>query len=86
MTRTDQKILFTALAFLAVLMKGEDTERKDEAQKVVTLAEYIEAFCVERIGDLMPQPPEASAEETDALIKRHIQDLKQRHETRLPGD
>lgn len=86
MTRTDQKILFTALAFLAVAAKGERGGEKTEADKVKALAAYIESFCLEHIGGAMLLPPDAGVEQTDQLIERHIQALKTQQETQLPED
>jgi hypothetical protein len=81
MTRTDQRILFTALAFVAVLMRGGASNSKKDTQKIRQLADSIGAFCREETGE-----PGPATEETDRIIERHIEDLKEREETRLPED
>jgi hypothetical protein len=44
MTRSDFQILFTALGFLAVVMKG-DSSKKDGAKQAKAMATMIEVFC-----------------------------------------
>lgn len=84
MTRTDQKILFTALAFLAVMIKDEKKTRMDETTKVRQFASCIETFCFETVGDAMLLPPlEAGTVQIDQLIERHIQELKRKENTNL---
>lgn len=88
MTSVDQKTFFTALGFLAVAMKGENPERENEAERVRQLASLIESFCAEHVcnptsSDL---PDMNSIAEIDRLIGSHIQNLRQKEETRLPED
>lgn len=47
MTRQDQKVLYSALSFLAVILKDETGEASAMAQRAVKLAELMEAFCEE---------------------------------------
>ena len=47
MTHIDRRILFTALTFLAVSMKGRD--ETDLAELVLQLASLIEAFVAKHI-------------------------------------
>ena len=87
----DQKLLFTTIAFLAVVLKDGDSLTAGSVVKVHKLAEVLESFCVENV----PQPFVASslglaeengAEKIDALIERYKKDLTQKQETILPED
>ena len=42
-THNDQKVLFTALGFLAVVLKGEPVA--DQAERALAIAGLIESFC-----------------------------------------
>ncbi len=44
MTRTDHQIIFTALGFLAVILR-EDVPRDKQALRATTIAGLIESFC-----------------------------------------
>lgn len=91
MTNVDQNTFFTALAFLAVVMKGENPEHKNEAGQVMQLAGLIESFCAEHISNV-PNPASfdlpnmTNIAEFDRLIESHIQNLRQKEETHLPED
>jgi hypothetical protein len=43
MTRTDYKVIFTALGFLAVIL--DNVPRDRQASRATALAQLIEAFC-----------------------------------------
>lgn len=43
MTRTDQKILFTSLGFLAVILNDAPKDR--QAMRATAIANLIESFC-----------------------------------------
>jgi len=49
MTRHDQQILFTALAFLAVVQKDGEKATEGSAQKVMMLARLLGEFCAENV-------------------------------------
>lgn len=48
--RIDQKTFFTALAFLAVVLKGKDANMRGAVNQVRQLSSLIEAFCAETIA------------------------------------
>lgn len=88
MTRYDQQILFTALAFVAVVTK-EGGDRTDSSQSITQLARLLEDFCRENVPPLIRQiefTEENGTRELDERINRHIRELRQQHETRLPDD
>lgn len=66
MTRSDFQILFTALGFLAVVMKGKKAQ-KDGAKQARELAKLIEAFCRTSRPDLFGN--EAEEAELDQMIE-----------------
>jgi|GEM_PF-4419471 len=47
MTRQDQKSLYAALGFLAVIIKDDGGDAGDMACRAMKLAELFEAFCEE---------------------------------------
>lgn len=49
MTQNDQKILFTALAFIAVVLKDGEKLQKGSAWKVRKLAELLDDFCTKEV-------------------------------------
>jgi hypothetical protein len=69
MTRDELQILFTALGFLAVVMKGENAN-KDDAKQAKAMAALIEAFCQAAHPELFDDGAEA------AELDRIIEDLK----------
>jgi hypothetical protein len=66
MTRSDIQILFTALGFLTVVMKGENTKRNG-AKQAMAMASLIQAFCQTSHPDLFGD--EAKEAELDQLIE-----------------
>ncbi len=50
MTRTDHRIIFTALGFLAVIMRN-DLPQDKRALRAASIADLIEAFCLVEIPD-----------------------------------
>jgi hypothetical protein len=49
MDRADHKMMFTAMAFLAVLQKGGKLSEQETAEQVKKLSDLIEAFCSEHV-------------------------------------
>lgn len=87
MTRTDRKILFTALAFFAVVTKGKNASEPHDTSWVLKLAGLVENFCAEHVSCVLG----GAADETgtlavDEIIERHIGELREKEETRLPED
>lgn len=88
MKDVEPKTLFTALAFLAVVQKGEDAGDPSAAKDIRRLAGLIETFCAESavrrstLSSETSETPEAAV--IDQVIARHIQDLQDKQETRLP--
>jgi hypothetical protein len=87
MMRIDQKTFFTALAFLAVVQKGKDAGENETAEQIRQLANLIEAFCADNVVSILAvRSEDTDAAAIDLAIERHIQELQQKQETRLPED
>ena len=87
MTRIDQKILFTALAFLSFAMKGKTADEADMAGQVMRLAELIQTFCTENVDQgLLYKAENENTIPVDALIEKHIAELRDNEQTTLPSD
>ena len=78
---TEQKTLFTALAFIAVLIRDNDIGAKDDANRVRHLAAAIESFCAETVGKTLP----VSADEMNAETCAHFIDrlVSDNHKNRI---
>lgn len=87
MTRTDRKILFTALAFFAVLAKGRDANSAEEAEQIRQLAALAENFCARNAGGMYGTTAnEADDRSLDAMIVRLVGDLRDKEVAHLPED
>lgn len=91
MTRYDQKVLFTALAFVTVLLQDGSNLSNSSANKINIFARLIGEFCAENIARSSDDVATAHVEDNnapriDAAIEMHIQELRDRHETVLPDD
>ncbi len=88
MTRTDFKVLFTALGFLAVVMKGENANN-DGADKARKLAGLIEEFCIvthpEQFGRC-DQVPSVSSTTINDMINHFKGQLVNKGDASLPHD
>lgn len=49
MTSRDQKIIFNALGFLAVILKGTETNQEESAEQARKLARLMEEFCEDNV-------------------------------------
>jgi hypothetical protein len=49
LTRTEQRVLFTAIAFAAVAQRQDNLETPAATEKIRVLAELIERYCVETV-------------------------------------
>jgi hypothetical protein len=88
MTRLDKKILFTALAFVAVAGRETDAASSRPAAAAVTkIADLIEEFCEENaVSCMQPVSDEPGGLLLDEMIERQKRELREREETRLPED
>jgi len=50
MSRNDRQILFTALGFLAVVLR-EDVPKEKQAMRALAMADLIESFCRSSLPD-----------------------------------
>lgn len=87
MTRDDRKVLFNALAFFAVIMRGKESGSAEAAEDMSCLASLAEAYCNENAIKV----PASVCDETGALlidqiIAQHMTELRQHEMTRLPED
>lgn len=87
MTRTDRKILFTALAFFALITRGKNAGDRRKAARVLKLAGLVEAFCMEHVPSMLwITTDETGSSVVDQLIDQHIRELREKQETVLPSD
>src|ERR1700737_4191479 len=86
MTRTDYKIIFTALGFLAVIL--DNVPRDKQAMRATAIAQLIEAFCAASVPDaFMSDAPEgASTARTEAPLQRYIAQLRDTGSAQLSHD
>lgn len=83
MTLDDRNILFTALAYVLVVMK-EGSAPNDMTAQISQYVGRIEALCTtDSSCGLLSANARDTAEETDRMIERHVRELKQREETHL---
>jgi hypothetical protein len=79
--RIDEKLLYTALAFVAATPKGAT------AADVLKLAELVKAFCDEHVRQVgLSGGSDEASESVDALIEKHVRELRDQEITRLPDD
>jgi hypothetical protein len=89
MTRIDQQIFYTALAYIAVYLK--DPQEAHQAEPAKTLARHIELYCRENIENVFPPVSigfvnAPGMEEIDQAIDQHIAELRLTETTILPQD
>ncbi len=86
MTYTDKRILFTALAFLAVVIKGKESSAAEAAaEQVRQVAELIEAYCMGNVANVSGAVSEyTEASEIDQLIEAYVIELRDDEAARLP--
>jgi hypothetical protein len=86
MTRTDRKVIFTALGFLAVILDNVPRER--QALRATALADLIEGFCVTTMPEaFMSEAPEASrTAETEQLLELYIAELRETGSAQMAFD
>ncbi|MDD3287582.1 MAG: hypothetical protein PHX43_01060 [Alphaproteobacteria bacterium] len=90
MTRTDQQLIFTALGFMAVLMRGE-IDQNDSAKRARGIAWLIEEFCLNsqssNIGDAKDCfSDDLTDNQVDGLIDNFKATLRDKGEATLPED
>jgi hypothetical protein len=90
LTRYDRQTIFTALAFVAVLLKDDGGIQSSEA-RIQKFANLLGQFCDDKIHSLIKLQEEAFddktvATNTDDLIDKHIQELHEYKSTDLPED
>jgi len=64
LTRTEQRMIFTALAFITVAQQQQDVQSEAAVKRIEKLAELIEMFCVEIV--LKPAAQKLQAQEDQA--------------------
>jgi hypothetical protein len=86
MTRTDHKVIFTALGFLAVIL--DNVPRDKQAMRATAIAQLIEAFCAISVPDgFVSEAPEAArTTETEQLIELYIAELRDTGSAQLSHD
>jgi hypothetical protein len=89
MTRIDQQIFYTALAYIAVYLK--DPQEAHQAEPAKMLARHIERYCRENIDNVFPPVSigfvnEPGLAEIDQAIDKHIAELRHSETTILPQD
>jgi hypothetical protein len=87
MTRTDRKILFTALAFFALIIQGKNAGDRHKAVRVLKLAGLVEAFCMEHVPSMLwVKTDETGSSAVDQIIEHHVKELRDKDETVLPAE
>ena len=86
MTRTDYKVIFTALGFLAVIQ--DNVPRDRQALRATTIARLIEAFCAASVPDAFVSevPESARTAETGELLEAYIAELRDTGSAQLSHD
>jgi hypothetical protein len=86
MTRTDHKIIFTALGFLTVIL--DNVPRDKQAMRATAIAQLIEAFCAASMPDaFMSDAPEGvRVAETEELLQLYIAELRDTGSAQLSHD
>jgi hypothetical protein len=86
MTRTDYKVLFTALGFLAVIL--DNVPRDRQAARATAVAELIEAFCASAMPDAFPNAASDDVQGVEAqhTLERYLTDLRETGSADLSHD
>ena len=87
MTRTDHRIILTALGFLAVILKDDSAD--NQASRAMGIAKLIEDFCRTALPDVVPNEFEvrlAPMSEIEELVQDYIADLHVWGAAELPED
>ena len=87
MRRKDWKIIFTALAFVAVIGKKKSMNGIELKQDVLRLAELVDEFCAAHVGSTAAfVSDDADAVLMDEMIEKHLRELRDEGVTHLPED
>ncbi len=89
MTWRDQRMLFTALGFLAVTMKDGNTESADLAYRARAMAALMEEFCRDNVQPgavTLDMDSAIAVSAVDQMILHYVRELREREETVLPED
>lgn len=82
MTRTDYKIIFRALGFLAVVLNN--VPREKQAQRAATLAQLIEAFCAASMPEVADSTLlETSPRDVSDILENYMTELRDTGSARL---
>jgi hypothetical protein len=86
MTRTDHKILFTALAFMSIANK--DKETAGQTKQILNLAKLIEDFCATYLPKLLADEyqGQGGAPTSKQLLNRYTEELRSNGSARLDYD
>jgi hypothetical protein len=86
MRRTDHKIIFTALGFLAVILDNAPRDR--QAMRAMTVAQLIEEFCASSVPDAFTSeaPEGARTAETEELLQLYIAEFRDTGSAQLSHD
>jgi hypothetical protein len=83
MTRTDHKVIFTALGFLAVILN--DVPRDKQALRASAIASLIEGFCKATIPEAFDAPTldGTQPDSTERLLDTYMAELRDTGSARL---
>ena len=73
MTRTDLRVMCTALGFMAVTLKGEKLPKNDAALRATVFARLIEEFCLTSVPEAITDEeanPASTPERIDDTAER----------------
>jgi len=88
MTRYDRHILFTALAFVAVVLKDGEKLQKGSAKKVMKLTSLLGDFCTDNVPSTFSVEASSSPDvnEIECLVSNYIADLRTKESVFLDYD
>src|ERR1700730_7133151 len=86
MTRTDHKVIFTALGFLAVIQN--DVPKDKQALRASAIAGHIESFCMETVPEAFStlNIEGGQTEAHEQLLENFIAELRDTGSARLSYD
>jgi len=77
MIRKDHRIIFTALGFLAVILR-EDVPQDKQAMRATSIARLIESFCITSVPDVFAgeyMPYTTSPSDIERLVEDYVAEL-----------
>lgn len=75
------------MAFFAIVIEGKNANAKNNADCVLKLAALVENFCMKHVESMLwVVADETGTTAIDQLIDQHVEELRDKEETRLPQE